>query len=221
MALTPIRLLAQTTITSLSTLHSAFQRVHRDHGVPHIVLSSITLPASMLSTLKLPGPPPSYTCLISDHMEISSPSDTILVCFASTLNQTATETWAWALPNIEGYFTGTGDLFSSLVLGHFQRGSPPPSDPPPLIHAVSKALLTVQQILLRTHLHSQSGSQHLKQRPSALSATDVHGASAVDDLEENSSSQRRLRELRIIPERQLIANESDDGWPGVKLDWSK
>jgi pyridoxine kinase len=113
---------------------------------------------------------------------------TALLCFASTkiAGEESPQTFAFALPWIEGYFSGVGDLFSALVLGFYERGTvasdatdPPtvvapqtteltrdhdidannlaanlPVRLPPFAAAVSKALMGVQLILLKTHLHS-------------------------------------------------------------------
>jgi pyridoxine kinase len=118
------------------------------------------------------------------------------------------ETWAFALPTIQIPFTGTGDLLSALCTAWYDPGVST-NDMPPLASAVSKALLTVQQILLRTHLHALSKSTD-RSRPIAGVESDVIEKARV----------LRQRELRIIPERALIA-DGGQGWPGCRIDWSK
>ena len=145
-------------------------------------------------------------------------------------------TWAFALPTIRGYFSGVGDLFSAMVLAHYDNPESQ-SDLPTFPHAVSKALLTVQQILLRTHLYA------LSQADSSGGATSTpllhSGSSAKADVDsvipsdaelddhplvkpkdpKVKAKRMRIRELRVVQERNLIA-EGGDGWPARELDWS-
>jgi pyridoxine kinase len=101
--------------------------------------------------------------------------DEILICFASTRPKqeqssegdadAMPETYGYALPTIRGYYSGVGDLFSALVLGHYKDQRSPPQDAAKeekeekegrsgrtLERAVSLALLGVQIVLLKTHL---------------------------------------------------------------------
>jgi pyridoxine kinase len=92
--------------------------------------------------------------------------DEILVCFASTRSKhpqrgdAMPETYGYALPTIRGYYSGVGDLFSALVLGHYkdQRSLDAAKEEKEggsgrtLERAVSLALLGVQIVLLKTHL---------------------------------------------------------------------
>lgn len=110
----------------------------------------------------------------------------VLVCFASTKTSgsDSLQTYGFALPTVEGYFSGVGDLFSALVLGFFKSETSSeadatkkesttdkptnqdgrPNDLPPFAAAVSKALLGVQQILLQTHLHTLQIASETKRR---------------------------------------------------------
>lgn len=107
----------------------------------------------------------------------------VLACFASTKtgDSDALQTYGFALPTVEGYFSGVGDLFSALVLAFFKKDtgenasgkqkdyiqqgdSTRPDHLPPFAAAVSKALLGVQQILLQTHLHTLQTASESKKR---------------------------------------------------------
>lgn len=219
-----VELLSGISINSFASLHSALETLHRD--VRHVAFSSIPLPSSLVARLALPGPPKAYTRLLPDQplpwynpASTTAPEDDTLVCFASTLNQGSLSTWAFALPTVQGYFSGVGDLFSAMVLAHYNSKS--------LSHAVSHALLAVQQILLQTHLFSLS-------QPDAASGTatprPLHRSSAIPTDSELDSlapaaakdpkrkaKRMRLRELRVVQERHLLA--IDEGWPGKQLDW--
>ena len=55
--------------------------------------------------------------------EAKETEDEILVCFASTRSENpgdAPQTYGYALPTIRGDYSGVGDLFSALVLGHYK-----------------------------------------------------------------------------------------------------
>lgn len=155
------RLLSGVSIASLPSLRTALDRLHSENNLIHVALSSIPLPASLVRSLDLPGPPEAYTSLLPNHSlpwyhsaEDSEPEDDILVCFASTkLPDSSLETWAFALPTVQGYFSGVGDLFSAMVQAHY---APQDSAADALAVAVARALLAVQRVLLRTHLHSLS-----------------------------------------------------------------
>jgi pyridoxine kinase len=136
-----------------------------------------------------------------------------------------------------------GDLFSALVLGHYKRnengnekgkGRPTAeetkTDLPALANAASRALLTVQQILLRTHMYALDVAAEGNATP--LAESDPHTSAVIpsdaelDDappLNPNNPKRKarrmRLREMRVVPNRDLIV-DGGEGWPGVKVDWS-
>ncbi|WRT66510.1 pyridoxal kinase [Kwoniella shivajii] len=233
-----VELLSGINITSLDTLHTALQQLHTVNSLPHVAFSSIPLPIALVSSMNLPCPPSSYTNLLPnpippwyDAVGDGEPEDEVLVCFASSQEEEHMETWAFALPTIRGYFSGVGDLFSAMVLAHFENPDSH-SDLPPLAHAVSKALLTVQQILLRTHLYSlaqTTTSGTATPRPLHHPSNDQHVIPSDAELDainpsnpkdpKRKAKRMRLRELRVVQERALIA-EGGQGWPGRKLDWS-
>lgn len=222
----------------MSTLYDALKALHTTYGVKHVALSSIPLPVSLVSSLGVPAPPSSYTRLLPeshppwyDAVGVAQGDEEVLVCFASTFTDGELETFAFALPTIRGYFSGVGDLFSALVLGHYQRPDDPATNLPPLPFAVSCALLTVQQILLRTHLYSLTAAgsgtstpKPLREGPPAPdsiipSDAELDSAPPLNPSDPKRKARRmRLREMRVVQERALIVN-GGEGWPGVKVDW--
>lgn len=224
----------------MQTLRQALRKLHDDYDIPHIVLSSIALPQGIAAQLHAPTPPDAYTDLLPrplpplyEAARSSGVNDDTLFCFASTRNATEIDTWAYALPTIRGYFAGVGDLFSSLVLAHYRPQDESPEGASLFANAVSKALLGVQQILLRTHLYSLSRSVEAPAgsigsiTPASPDGSDIP---TDDELDSKPSSQHgepnrkirrmRLRELRIIEERGLL-DSAGPGWSGQKLDWSQ
>ncbi|WVQ74020.1 pyridoxal kinase [Cryptococcus sp. DSM 104548] len=240
-----VELLSGINITGLASLREALHHLHTTSPLPHIAFSSIPLPIALVSSLTLPPPPESYTRLLPhplppwyDAIGVGEPEDEILVCFASSWVDGQMETHAFALPTIRGYFSGVGDLFSAMVLAHF-KNSQAETDLPPLAFAVSKALLTVQQILLRTHIHSLAqaeaagnatprplhapSSSEVSQQPPSVIPSDAE----LDDVippnpkdPKRKARRMRLRELRVVQERALIEN-GGEGWPGKKLSWEQ
>jgi len=205
------RLLSGTTITDLPTLHTALDRLHTEHSLRHIAFSSIPLRQQTVQRLGLPSPPQSYTCLLPANLpeaynaiEWNNPDQEVLVCFASSWSANSMETWAFALPTILVPFTGTGDFLSALVAAWYDP-SASANGMSPLASAVSKALLTVQQILLRTHIH-------------ALAQVNDTNDASINDVK-SKAQVLRTRELRIIPERSLIT-DGGEAWPGSRVDWS-
>ncbi|KAJ9096079.1 hypothetical protein QFC21_005444 [Naganishia friedmannii] len=217
-------LLAERKIDSIKSLYEALDVLHSSpHSVPHVAISSIPLPRSLVDTLGLPAPPVEYTTLLpqegtveqlktwgqelleqdqglkqklTDGIRDSTKQEEepmVLACFASTKTSGSDtlQTFGFALPTVEGYFSGVGDLFSALVLGFYKANvdlqpdmngastsaadaSKPEEehlardyqtgDLPPFAAAVSKALLGVQQILLNTHLHTLEVASESKKR---------------------------------------------------------
>jgi pyridoxine kinase len=161
---------------------------------------------------------------------------------ASTWHDGDMDTWAFALPTIRAYFSGVGDLFSAMVLAHFDTPHASSKGTPSFTQAVSRALLTVQQILLRTHLFAVS---NVGPSGAAISRSLHHSSGPVDGDGRDSRVERvtqsdgesendrptgsheakpkaktmRMRELRIVQERALLDN-ANQGWPGRKLDWA-
>lgn len=219
-----LRLLAERKIDSIKTLYEALNVLHSSpHSVPHVAISSIPLPRSLVDTLGLPAPPAEYIALLpqggteeqlktwgqklleqdqglkqklTDGIKDTAKQEEepmVLACFASTKTSgsESLQTFGFALPTVEGYFSGVGDLFSALVLGFYKanadlqpnmNGAGTPAakvskpeqeqpthhyqtgDLPPFAAAVSKALLGVQQILLNTHLHTLEVASDSKKR---------------------------------------------------------
>ncbi|CAK9781145.1 bud site selection-related protein [Cutaneotrichosporon oleaginosum] len=233
-------LLSDVKITTMSTLCDALTALHTTYGVKHVALSSIPLPVSLVSTLGVPPPPTSYTRLLPeshppwyDAVGVAEGNEEVLVCFSSTCTNGELETYAFALPTIRGYFSGVGDLFSALVLGHYLRPDNVSSDLPlpPLAFAVSRALLTVQQILLRTHMFSLNVAGSGTATPKPLregtppadsiipSDTELDNAPPLNPSDPKRRARRmRVREMRVVQERALIA-DGGEGWPCVRVDW--
>ncbi|KIJ65478.1 hypothetical protein HYDPIDRAFT_110564 [Hydnomerulius pinastri MD-312] len=207
-------------LTDLTSLRNALRILHENYSVPNVVISSIPLSklSSSLPAYLLPTPPQP-----SNGSDDEVPS--YLLCIASSLNPTSGESGALStvharcVPLIPGYFSGVGDLFSALLLGHYNPpphvASPPPSRPlystsinpqkpnqthaTPLAHATSHALALTHSILTLTHLSAST---------LALPPTDDE----LDVLDPARKSRRmKGRELRVVQAQDLFRARAGEG----------
>ncbi|KIJ55580.1 hypothetical protein M422DRAFT_24152 [Sphaerobolus stellatus SS14] len=190
-------------IDSVKSLQDTLRIFHNDYKIPHVVISSIPLNGPFLKSL------PQW--LRFDTLEVKNAEieDTMLeplLCIASSADRRGPDDnpsiYAFRIPRIPGYFSGVGDLFSALVLGHFKR--PQIQDSPsgtPLSNAVYKGCRTTHAILWETHLYSMSLP------PEERTESDVE----LDTTEPDRKVRRmRGRELRLIQEQRLIIGDSAD-----------
>lgn len=271
------RLLAGFKIDSISSLHRALNALHASpYSVPNVIISSIALPQNVVESLNLVAAPQEYAALADDAKGIEpslndKQGSAVLLCFASTktADDEMPQTYVFALPVIDGYFSGVGDLFSALVLGFYGKGNSAASDLSasetvpivdqksssnvattarlsPFAAAVSKALMGVQLILLKTHLWSLRMAEESKEKRRQTKDSECLEASDDEDclpsdleldslppkfVSEGASSRpsriarrMRMRELRIVQEKEILlklAKEEHAGWPGTRLDWTE
>jgi len=105
--------------------------------------------------------------------------------------------YAACIPLIPGYFSGVGDLFSALVLGHYTSNDGPSL--PPLAPAVSLALTKTYATLRLTEKYASS------LHPDERTTTD-------DELDQKEPERliRRMRgrELRLVQGRKILTGEA-------------
>ena len=89
------RLLSDTTITDVSALANAFQIMHERYGIPHIIITSVSLPHP-------------------DHQE--GPGPTLSVVGSTMTSNRRARAFKIVFPAIDCYFSGTGDMFAALML---------------------------------------------------------------------------------------------------------
>jgi pyridoxine kinase len=208
------RTLTGVRLTSASSLRQALTILHHEHHVPNVVISSMPygaagwagFPASARPSL-IPDVNELVTCLCStsasasEHAKDSKSTDLIIHVRAVKL--------------IPGYFSGVGDLFSAMVLAHFQPSfSSAPADgnststPPsanlfdqsitgqtPLSLAVSSALAKTHAVLTRTQTHFTS-------LPADEQTSTDEELDAADP--ERKVTRMRARELRLVQSQDII-----------------
>ncbi|KIK93151.1 hypothetical protein PAXRUDRAFT_531058 [Paxillus rubicundulus Ve08.2h10] len=224
-----VEVLTEIPLIDLPSLRAALHKLHKIYQVPNVVISSIPLTKlfTSLPSYLLPPTPTQLTPGTSFTNEINKPLDEeppYLLCMASSINGDddlgggpLSTVYASCVPLIPGYFSGVGDLFSALLLGHFKLTqsvvscpSSPPSAPPLspdlssqsfLAHATSHALSKTHDILTLTH--------------ESASLLDLTSSDDELDAREPGRMNRRMkgRELRLIQGQEVFRRKD---WDGVK-----
>ena len=162
------------------SLRDVIRKLHEEYQVPNVVVSSIPMKPWLAEFLPEEIPKGQHTDLLCISSSRSDPEKNPVV-------------HACAVPLIPGYFSGVGDLFSALVLAHFD-----PDDESPLPDAVGKALTKTHAIVEFTHNYSQTLEEADK-------------TSTDDELDEKDPMRlvRRMRgrELRLIQGQDIIRGQ--------------
>jgi len=167
-------------IVDPQSLRAAIRKLHDEYQVPNVVVSSIPMKPWLAESLP---------------EGIYNGGSTDLLCISSSRGdpEKSSAIHACTVPLIPGYFSGVGDLFSALVLAHFD-----PDGKSPLPDAVGKALTKTHAIVELTHDYAQT----LKEAD--RTKTD-------DELDEKDPMRvvRRMRgrELRLIQGQDIIRGE--------------
>ncbi|CCM01328.1 uncharacterized protein FIBRA_03377 [Fibroporia radiculosa] len=189
-----VEILTDVRMTDLASLQRAIKILHNEYHVPNVVISSIPLREWLLKALPA-----------DVHTQVAPSDLDFLACIASSSHVTADTSTKPAvhvacIPCLPGYFSGVGDLFSALVLGHFnlpRTTSAPAGGAPetPLSYAVSQALTKTHAILMLTHQHAAS-----------LPEADRLPTDEELDTHEPDRKVRRMRgrELRLIQGQDII-----------------
>jgi pyridoxine kinase len=184
-------------LKDITSLRHALTILHEQYHVPNVVISSIPLKQWLIDELPEAMRP----------LELISEDDDYLLCLCSSIvnvgeNKGLSAVHAQFVPLIPGYFVGVGDLFSALLLGHFQSEEllPPPEgeDPKqtPLSYATSMALTKTHGLLKATYQYTLTLPEDERQ--------------PTDDEKDAAEPVRKLkrmrgRELRLVqPEGQDI-----------------
>ncbi|KAG7094728.1 hypothetical protein E1B28_005547 [Marasmius oreades] len=184
-----VETLTNISLTCLDSLLQALTKLHVTHRVPHVVISSISLQPWLARML----PPDLRPTDEADH----------LLCITSSRRDDGSETpfrstiHAQTVPLLPGYFSGVGDLFSALLLGHFDPSTPPSTALP---RAAAQALARTHAVLSRTLEFSRSLPEE-EQLPS-------------DDEKDKQNPLRKTRrmrgrELRLVQSLDILTEKRD------------
>jgi len=180
-------------LKDLLSLRRALTALHKQYHVPNVVISSIPLKQWMVDAL-----PPHIRPPETDGTESNLD---YLLCISSSASQGTSDkpiVHAQIVPLLPGYFSGVGDLFSALLLAHFD---PDPSnaqnsfDTTPVSRAASQALTKTHAVLCLTHEYSQALPEDERQ--------------PTDDEKDRVDPLRKIkrmkgRELRLVQGQDII-----------------
>lgn len=224
------RLLTGIQIRNIASIQAAFKALHTTYGVPHVVISSLPIGTALQAELREAQPfqsmdwnaQPRNNEAYAGERLLCVASSAAIACTDADDSHAVSEVAAVVVPRIEGYFSGVGDLFSALVLAHFepsQGSSTPPNDTQskgPTVGsrpgaprdatkamrtALGAALATTQAILISTHEHCMS--------------LPLDDCPPTDDEEDEADPERRVRrmrarELRIVQSLDVVRAIPDD-----------
>ncbi|RDB18475.1 putative pyridoxal kinase BUD16 [Hypsizygus marmoreus] len=112
-----VETLTQIQLKDLPSLQQALKVLHEQYRVPNVVITSIPLQQWLYDVLPPGIQPPAdeehLLCITSASPSSSSSSS------ASAPSSDISTVHALSVPLIQGYFSGVGDLFSALLLAHF------------------------------------------------------------------------------------------------------
>ncbi|KAF8888121.1 Ribokinase-like protein [Infundibulicybe gibba] len=164
-------------LKDIASLQQALRILHHDYHVPNVVISSIPLDSWLSDALPQnlkPTDDGQYLLCISSSSSSGSPQPIVHAQYVRLL---------------PGYFSGVGDLFSALLLAHFDST---------ISHAASLALDKTHRILQLTHEYT-----------STLPEEDRLPTDDEEDTANLLRKTRRMkgRELRLIQGQNIIRGD--------------
>ena len=188
---TNARLLSEVPITDMASISRAIQVMHERYGIPHIVITSVSLPHP-------------------DH-----PVSSLSVVGSSMTSDRRARAFKIVFPAIDCYFSGTGDMFAALMVVrmreavHKGRGceqgeplmerqswlSDDGVDAPdlPLAKAAEKVLASMHEVLSKT---AENMERTVKKAPDVDGVKDGEGAEA--EKKKGHLLKSKAAELRLV-----------------------
>jgi pyridoxine kinase len=123
-----VRTITDTKIVDKASLQKVLTILHETYSVPNVVISSIPMTEWM------------WDLTLTNVRTAFCDQEASLLCLASiraapgTVSNPPSAVYVGCVPLVPGYFSGVGDLFSALVLGHYSPSSSPllsPNSLPP------------------------------------------------------------------------------------------
>ncbi len=195
-------LLSGVTITGMETLVQAITKLHQEHGVPHVLITSVRFPSSSPS---------------EEEAELA-------VLGSSSTTSGTPRLFRIAIPSLPVYFSGTGDMFAAILVARLRqaclaadvlskpswRSDDSVAGPElPLAKAAEKVLASMQAVLKDTAAHYEDAKAKLDQEGGLNEGV---GEEARKEREE----QRHLRltraaEVRVVTNARMLIEPPDLG----------
>ena len=218
-------LLSEVKIHDLATMKLAIAKLHHTYRVPHVLITSIRLP-----------PTASNTPTQADE-DLASTAKLSVVGSTATSDM-APRLFRITVPALPVFFSGTGDMFASLMVARFRQAardagvldkvhwrSPDhvPGADLPLARAAEKVLASMHAVLIKTAEHYDAESRKLQEGRGRELNTSV-GDEAGEDKDMQSHLRltraaevrvvRNARDLRVPPRLDDFQAQSLDTEPG-------
>ncbi|KAF9586741.1 hypothetical protein BGW38_002763 [Lunasporangiospora selenospora] len=212
--------LADKKITNVKTCLEVIDALHAA-GAKNVVITSVSLSRSDIAANlasrglgfedRVPEEPLPLTrpSLSEESVQSFSEDDISMYCVCSN----GENVFAIAFPTYDGYFTGTGDLFSALLVARLEEslrkgevdasvtnGSVHCVPPKELVQACLKVVATMKAVVLRT-FQAQEGV----------------GGRSIDRAIQSSSAVVKRCELRLIQSKHDIEYPDVNGFIAVEL----
>ncbi|KAF9956214.1 putative pyridoxal kinase [Mortierella alpina] len=206
--------LADKKITDVKSCLEVIEMLH-NAGVEHVVLTSVSL--SPRDIVEHTARSPATNGCQNDKQENGRVDDeSMLYCICSSKVDQEFRVHAIGFPTYDGYFTGTGDLFSALLVARLDEaireevqaefkmspanGHEAKTQLGPLAQACVKVVATMKAVVLRTY-QAQKGAT----------------AAALDRTQASSSAVIKRCELRLIQSKTDIEHPNEAGVEAVAL----
>ena len=173
----------------METLKEAITKLHEQYRIPHILLTSISLPST--------GAAP--------HLSV----------VGSTMTSTATpRIFGVKIPAIDCFFSGTGDMFAALMLVRLREvvfetdglsdkdswvsGDDVEATELPLARAAEKVLATMQVVLMRTKVQRDEEMEKFNAR--------VQGSDEEHDKKRLHLVKSKAAEIKLVRNLEALKN---------------
>ncbi|KAG9325378.1 hypothetical protein KVV02_004153 [Mortierella alpina] len=202
--------LADKKITDVKSCLEVIEILHNT-GVEHVVLTSVALSPRDIAEHTARSPAATNGYHIGSQESERADDESMLYCICSSKVDQDVKVHAIGFPTYDGYFTGTGDLFSALLVARLDEaiqekahshatGHEANTQLGPLARACVKVVATMKAVVLRTY-RAQKGAT----------------AAALDQAQASSSAVIRRCELRLIQSKADIEHPDEDGVAAVAL----
>lgn len=176
-------LLSNVQITDYPSLASAISTLHRTHRTPHIIITSVRLPATGSSTPASTSTRSTDPSRINPSMFAETSSSKISIIGSTARSDMTPRLFRLTVPAFPVFFSGTGDMFAALIVARLRQAaadadllgqkswiSPDDVEPAdlPLAKAAEKVLASMHAVLKKTMAANEAELEQIeveKERP--------------------------------------------------------
>jgi pyridoxine kinase len=200
-------LLSDVKIHDLASISEAITKLHQEHNLPHIIITSVRLPNDQSKD----APP----------QDSPQPTATLSVVGSTATSESKPRLFRITVPAFPIMFSGTGDMFAALVVARLRQAAHQaelldqaqwrsPDDVAgsdlPLAKATEKALASMNAVLQDTASQYATVAKSLENEPSlALPEDSSKEAVAANDMQHHLRL-TRAAEVRVVQNTEALRN---------------